>query len=88
MKKSILLTLFAGSLGFMLGVLFAPKSGEDTRNLIKQKVDSTKKTANKKISDTVYDINSVKDTIKDTINLYTGNNIKEVEGQNIFEKEF
>ena len=55
---------------------------------LSEKADDTKKTIKKRASDARYDIDGVKDTIKDTITLYTGASIQDVEEESVFEREF
>ena len=72
----------------LIGVLIAPKSGKELRVELSEKADDTKKTIKKRASDARYDIDGVKDTIKDTITLYTVASIQDVEEENVFEREF
>lgn len=89
MRKCPFLTFVFGLFsGIAIGMLIAPKSGEETRKIITDKTNDTAKDLRKKVDEVYYDINGVKDTIKDTITLYTGSSIQEVEGETVFEKEF
>lgn len=80
--------MFGVLVGTVIGVLIAPKSGKETIEELSIKANDTKEKVKKKASDTKYDIEGVTDTIKDTITLYTGSSIKEVEEESLFEKEF
>lgn len=89
MKKNSFFSFIFGVLsGIIIGILIAPDSGINTRNIIKSKTQDTNDAFKKKINSAKYDISGVTDTIKDTINLYTGSSIKELDEDNYFEKEF
>lgn len=74
--------------GVLVGLLIAPDKGENTRKIIKEKTKDTNENFKKRVKDAKYDISGVKDSIKDTITLYTGSSIEEVDEDNYFEKEF
>lgn len=89
MRRCPFLTFVIGLVsGIAMGMILAPKSGEETRDIIANKTNDTTKNLKKKMGEMCYDISGVKDTIKDTITLYTGAGIQEVEGDTVFEKEF
>lgn len=89
MKKNSFLGFVIGVLsGIIIGMLIAPDKGSNTRDMIKSKTQDTNETLKKKINSVKYDISGVTDTVKDTINLYTGSSIEELDEDNYFEKEF
>jgi gas vesicle protein len=61
MKKTLSVIAIAAA-GYVAGVLFAPKSGKETREDLKKKADEAKKVASQKAekAKVVYDENSVK----------------------------
>ncbi len=62
--------IFGGILGFILGLLFAPKKGEDLRVDIKEKVDEIKENPNDVLRETT---NLIKDKVNSIIDLEASN---------------
>lgn len=75
-----------GSLiGFIIGILFAPKKGSELRNDIKNKVKEIKNSPTETITDMVKDMKSKISNIVDDID---GDNIDIVEDEIIISKSF
>lgn len=89
MRKNTFEALVIGlCVGYIAGLLTAPRSGKETLKYVKDQADIAKKSLDDKTQNLKYDIDSIKETVTDTVGLYTGKDIRPIDGQSVFVKEF
>ncbi|MBC7828992.1 MAG: YtxH domain-containing protein [Chitinophagaceae bacterium] len=71
-SKIIAATLAGVATGALLGLLFAPDKGEETRRKISEKYTDLNDTIRNKVADLVDTIKNEYGHVKDTVNDYTG----------------
>jgi gas vesicle protein len=80
-SKIIAATLAGVATGALLGLLFAPEKGEETRRKISEKYTDLSDTIRNKVSDLVDTIKNEYGNAKDTVNDYTGRGTSTMKGQ-------
>jgi gas vesicle protein len=71
-SKIIAATLAGVAAGALMGLLFAPDKGEETRRKISEKYTDLSDTIRNKVADLVDTIKKEYSNAKDTVNEYTG----------------
>lgn len=80
-SKIIAATLAGVATGALLGLLFAPEKGEETRRKISETYTDLSDTIRNKVSDLVDTIKNEYGNAKDTVNDYTGRGPSTMKGQ-------
>ena len=80
-SKIIAATLAGVATGALLGLLFAPDKGEETRRKIGEKYTDLSDTIRNKVADLVDTINNEYSNVKDTVNDYTGRGTSTMKGE-------
>jgi gas vesicle protein len=80
-SKIIAATLAGVATGALLGLLFAPEKGEETRRKISETYTDLSDTIRNKVSDLVDTIKNEYGNVKDTVNDYTGRGPSTMKGQ-------
>lgn len=80
-SKIIAATLAGVATGALLGLLFAPEKGEETRRKISETYSDLSDTIRNKVSDLVDTIKNEYGNVKDTVNDYTGRGPATMKGQ-------
>lgn len=80
-SKIIAATLAGVATGALLGLLFAPEKGEETRRRISETYTDLSDTIRNKVSDLVDTIKNEYGNAKDTVNDYTGRGPSTMKGQ-------
>jgi gas vesicle protein len=80
-SKIIAATLAGVATGALLGLLFAPEKGEETRRKISETYTDLSDTIRNKVSDLVDTIKNEYGNVKDTVNDYTGKGPSTMKGQ-------
>ena len=87
-KGSAYVLLFGFAFGYTVGLLTAKRTGKETVDCVKKNVSMAQRQLNDKAENLKYDFDSIKETFTDTVGLYTGKDIRPLDGQNVFVKEF
>lgn len=80
-SKIIAATLAGVATGALLGLLFAPDKGEETRRKIGEKYTDLSDTIRNKVADLVDTIKNEYSNVKDTVNDYTGRGTSTMKGE-------
>ena len=80
-SKIIAATLAGVATGALLGLLFAPDKGEETRRKISEKYTDLSDTIRNKVADLVDTIKNEYGNVKDTVNDYTGRGPASMKGE-------
>ncbi len=78
-KKFALGAIIAGTIGYIAGILTAPKSGQETRKDIKNEVTRRLSEAEKELKTLLVDLNNVIDEAKNLAERFTGSARKELD---------
>jgi gas vesicle protein len=79
-KRVAVGTLIAGVVGYLAGILTAPKSGKDTRDEIKRDVTKKIKEAENELKTLLADLNKILDEAKKVADKFSGTAKKDLDG--------
>ena len=80
-SKIIAATLAGVATGALLGLLFAPDKGEETRRKISEKYTDLSDTIRNKVADLVDTIKNEYGNVKETVNDFTGRGTSTMKGE-------
>ena len=80
-SKTVLGFLAGAAVGSILGILFAPDKGEETRRKISETYTDLSDTIRNKVADLVDTIKNEYGNVKDTVNDYTGRGSSTMKGE-------